>query len=172
MKHTVYGIDIAKTVFQLHTVDMTTGEIVSLKLKREKFLAHFVNRQPCVIGMEACGGAQHWARELIRLGHTVKLLSGRFVKSFVMGNKSDAADARAIWMAVQQPGVKPIAIKTELQQAILALHRLRQGLVKTRTMQINALRGLLTEYGVVMPKGKAGIRQGIAAALEAIADRL
>src|ERR1035437_7702551 len=153
MKHTVYGVDIAKAVFQLHSVDMTTGEIVSLKLKREKFLAHFVNRQPCLIGMEACGGAQHWARELIKLGHTVKLLSGKFVKSFVMGNKSDAADARAIWIAVQQPGVKPIAIKTEQQQAILALHRLRQGLVKTRTMQINALRGLLTEYGVVMPKG-------------------
>lgn len=93
MKHTVFGIDIAKSVFQLHTMDMTTGEIVSLKLKREKFLAHFVNRQPCLIGMESCGGAQHWARELIKLGHTVKLLSGKFVKSFVMGNKSDVADA-------------------------------------------------------------------------------
>ena len=95
--------------------------------------------------MEACGGAQHWARELIKLGHQVKLLAGKFVKSFVMGNKGDAADAKAIWMAVQQPGIKPIAVKTEQQQAILALHRMRQSLVKVGTMQTNALRGLLTE---------------------------
>lgn len=172
MNHTVYGIDIAKSVFQLHTVDMTTGEIVSIKLKREKFLAHFINLPPCLIGMEACGGAQHWARELIKLGHQVKLLAGKYVKSFVMGNKSDTADAKAIWTAVQQPGIKPIAIKTEQQQAILALHRLRQGLVKTRTMQTNALRGLLTEYGFVMPKGKAGLRRDIATTLESLRLRL
>ena len=117
MKHTVVGIDIAKRVFQLHWVDIETGEIVNLQLKREKFLEHFANRQPCLIGMEACGGAQHWAREFIKLGHQVKLLSGKLVKSFVMGNKNDAADARAIWTAVQQPGIKPVAIKTEQQQA-------------------------------------------------------
>lgn len=161
MNHTVYGIGIAKTVFQLHTVDMTTGEIVSIKLKREKFLSYFVNLPPCLIG-----------RELIKLGHSVKLLAGKFVKSFVMGNKSDVADAKAIWVAVQQPGVKPIAIKTEQQQAILALHRLRQGLVKTRTMQTNALRGLLTKYGFVMPKGKAGLRRDIATTLESLRLRL
>lgn len=172
MKHTVVGIDIAKRVFQLHWVDIETGEIVSLKLSREKFLEHFANRQPCLIGMEACGGAQHWARELNKLGHMVKLLAGKLVKSFVMGNKNDAADARAIWTAVQQPGNKPIAIKTEEQQAILALHRMRQGLVKVRTMQINALRGLLTEYGEVMPQGKAALRKGIAPALERVMQRL
>lgn len=172
MNSTVIGIDIAKRVFQLYWVDIETGEIVSLQLKREKFLAHFVNRQPCLIGMEACGDAQHWARELSKLGHEVKLLAGKFVKSFIMGNKSDAADAKAIWIAIQQPGVKPIAIKTEQQQAILALHRMRQGLIKMRTMQVNALRGLLTEYGEVMPQGKAGLRKGIAAALERTAERL
>jgi transposase len=172
MKSTIVGIDIAKRVFQLHWVDIETGEIVSLQLKREKFLAHFVNRQPCLIGMEACGGAQHWAREFIKLGHQVKLLSGKLVKSFVMGNKGDVADAKAIWTAVQQLGIKPIAIKTEEQQAILALHRMRQGLVKMRTMQVNALRGLLTEYGEVMPQGKAGLRNGIAAALAKIELRL
>lgn len=172
MKHTVVGIDIAKRVFQLHWVDIETGEMVSLQLKREKVLEHFANRQPCLIGMEACGGAQHWAREFIKLGHQVKLLSGKLVKSFVMGNKNDAADARAIWTAVQQPGIKPVAIKTEQQQAILALHRMRQGLVKMRTMQTNALRGLLTEYGEVMPQGKAGLRKEIAAVLARIEMRL
>ena len=172
MKHTVVGIDIAKRVFQLHWVDIKTGEIVSLQLKREKFLEHFANRQPCLIGMEACGGAQHWAREFIKLGHQVKLLSGKLVKSFVMGNKGDAADAKAIWTAVQQPGIKPIAIKSEQQQAILALHRMRQGLVKIRTMQVNALRGLLTEYGEVMPQGKMGLRNGIAVALARVERRL
>lgn len=172
MNSTVVGIDIAKRVFQLHWVDIETGEIVSLQLKREKFLEHFANRQPCLIGMEACGGAQHWAREFIKLGHQVKLLSGKLVKSFVMGNKGDAADAKAIWIAMQQPGIKLIAIKTEQQQAILALHRMRQGLVKIRVMQTNALRGLLTEYGEVMPQGKAGLRKGIATALERVELRL
>lgn len=172
MKHTVVGIDIAKRVFQLHWVDIETGEIVSLQLKREKFLEHFINREPCLIGIEACGGAQHWARDFVELGHQVKLLSGKLVKSFVMGNKGDVADAKAIWTAVQRPGLKSITIKTEQQQAILALHRMRQGLVKMRTMQINALRGLLTEYGEVMSQGKAGLRNGIAVALAQVELRL
>lgn len=172
MSHTVVGIDIAKRVFQLHWVDHETGEIFSRQLKRDKFLLHFANKDTCLIGMEACGGSQHWARELIKLGHQVKLLSGKFVKSFVIGNKGDAADAKAIWIAVQQPGVKPIAIKSEQQQAILALHRMRQSLVKIRTMQTNALRGLLTEYGEVMPIGKAALNKGIATALDAVAKRL
>ena len=110
---TVVGIDIAKRVFQLHSIDMETGEIVSLQLKREKFLEHFANRQACLIGMEACGGAQHWARKLSAMGHQVKLLPGKVVKPFVIGNKNDRQDARAIWTAVQQPHVKAVAIKTE-----------------------------------------------------------
>jgi transposase len=93
--------------------------------------------------MEACGGSQHWARALQKLGHEVKLLSGRMVKPFVVGNKNDAADARGIWMAVQQPGIKAVAVKSEEQQAVLALHRMRKQLVKFRTAQSNGLRGLL-----------------------------
>lgn len=168
----VVGIDIAKRVFQLHWIDMETGEIVSLQLKRESFLEHFANRQPCLIGMEACGGAQHWARKLTALGHQVKLLPGKAVKPFVTGNKNDRHDAWAIWTAVQQPHVKVVAIKTEEQQAILALHRMRSQLVKFRTAQINALRGLVAEYGEVMAQGKAGVRAGTKEALARLSDRL
>lgn len=168
----VVGVDIAKRVFQLHWIDMETGEIVSVQTKREKFLEHFANREPCLVGMEACGGAQHWVRKLTAMGHQVKLLPGKAVKPFVTGNKNDRNDARGIWTAVQQPGIKTVAIKTEEQQAILALHRMRSGLVKFRTAQINGLRGLLTEYGEVMPQGKAGIRKGITEALARLSDRL
>ncbi len=168
----VVGVDIAKRVFQLHWIDVETGEIMSVQLKREKFLEHFANRAGCLIGMEACGGAQHWARKLIELGHAVKLLPAKMVKPFVGRNKSDAADARAIWTAVQQPAVKAVAVKSEAQQAVLALHRMRSQLVKFRTAQINGLRGLLAEYGEVMPQGRAGITKGIAAALAQLVDRL
>ena len=104
MKRTVVGIDIAKRVFQLHWVELESGEMVSVQLKRAKFLEHFANRRPCLIGMEACGGSQHWARELQKLGHEVKLLSARMVKAFVSRNKSDAADARAAGEVPHRPG--------------------------------------------------------------------
>lgn len=168
----VVGVDIAKQVFQMHEVDVTTGEITSVQLKRAKFLDHFVNRTPCLIGMEACGGAQHWARRLIALGHTVKLLPAKQVRPFVGGNKNDVADARAIWTAVQQPGIKTVAVKTEAQQAVLAMHRMRQQLVKFRTAQINALRGLLTEYGEVMPLGRHAITKMLPDVLARLAERL
>ena len=169
---TVVGVDTAKRVFQLHWVDMETGEIVDLRLMRAKFLEHFANRAPCLVAMEACGGSQHWARRIRELGHEVRLLPAKMVRPFVGGNKNDAHDARAIWTAVQQAGVKTVAIKSEEQQAILALHRMRQQLVKFRTAQINGLRGLLTEYGEVMPKGRAGMRRDIPAALERVSERL
>lgn len=171
MKLTPVGIDIAKRVFQVHYVDAETGEIVNRQIKRAKFLEHFVNRAPCLIGMEACGGSQHWARQLTKLGHEVKLMPAGFVKAFNIRNKSDAADARAIWLAVQQPG-KAVAVKSEAQQAVLALHRMRQQLVKFRTMQINSLRGLLAEYGEVMGKGRAALDKAIPAVLAGITDRL
>ncbi|MBI5921007.1 MAG: IS110 family transposase [Betaproteobacteria bacterium] len=169
---TVVGIDIAKRVFQLHWIDQETGEIMSLQLKREKFLEHFANRVTCLIGMEACGSSQHWARKLTAMGHHVKLIPAKAVRPFVGGNKNDAHDARAIWIAVQQPTIKAVAVKSEEQQAILALHRMRQQLVKFRTAQINGLRGLLTEYGEVMPKGKKGVEKGITEALQRLSDRL
>lgn len=169
---TVVGVDTAKQVFQLHWVDPQTGEIFSKQLKRAKFLEHFMNKASCLIGMEACSGSQHWARRLQEMGHEVKLMPGKAVKAFVTGNKNDVADARAIWLAVQQPGVHAVAVKSEAQQAILALHRMRQQLVKFRTMQSNGLRGLLGEYGEVMPVGRAALNRGLKEALERLAERL
>lgn len=171
MPLTTVGVDIAKNVIQLHYIDAETGEIINKPIKRAVFLEQFANRAPCLIGMEACGGSQHWARKLVAMGHEVKLMPAKFVKAFVMGNKNDAADARAIWMAVQQPG-KSVAVKTETQQAVLALHRMRQQLVKFRTMQINSLRGLLTEYGEVMAKGRAALDKAVPGVLERLVDRL
>ncbi|GAC1430881.1 MAG: IS110-like element ISPa11 family transposase [Burkholderiaceae bacterium] len=167
-----YGVDIAKNVFQLHWVEPETGEVMNRQIKRAKFLEHFANHTPCLIGMEACGGSQHWARRLTEMGHQVKLTPGKAVKAFVSGNKNDAGDARAIWLAVQQPGVKAVAVKSEEQQAVLALHRMRQQLVKFRTMQGNGLRGLLTEYGEVMSLGRAALNQAMPNVLARLNDRL
>lgn len=171
MKLAPVGVDIAKSVFQVHWVDQESGEIMSKRLKRAVFLEHFANREPCLIGMEACGGSQHWARRLVAMGHQVKLMPAKFVKAFNIGNKNDPADARAIWLAVQQPG-KSVAVKTEGQQAVLALHRMRQQLVKFRTMQINNLRGLLTEYGEVMGLGRTALDKAMPLVLARVADRL
>jgi transposase len=110
---TVVGVDTAKQVFQLHWVDTETGEVVSKQIKRARFLEHFMNKAPCMIGMEACGGSQHWARRLLEMGHEVKLMPGKAVKAFVSGNKNDVADARAIWLAMQQPGMRAVAVKSE-----------------------------------------------------------
>ena len=169
---TVVGVDTAKRVFQLYWVEMETGEIEELRLTRARFLEHFANRVPCVVAMEACGGAQHWARRLRALGHEVRLLPAQMVRPFVGGNKSDAHDARAIWTAAGQPGIATVAIKSEEQQAILALHRMRQQLVKFRTAQSNGLRGLVGEYGEVMARGRAGLRRGMPGALERLSERL
>lgn len=171
MNYTTVGVDIAKSVMQLHWVEAETGEIINKPVKRGAFLEHFANRTPCLIGMEACGGSQHWARRLIEMGHQVKLMPGKFVKAFVMGNKNDAADARAIWMATQMPS-KAVAVKTEAQQAVLALHRMREQKVKFRTAQVNSLRGLLTEYGEVMGKARAALDKAMPGVLETLAERL
>lgn len=169
---TVVGIDVAKNVFQAYWVVPESGEIRNLQIKRAKLLEHFAGRPRCLIGMEACGGSQHWAREFSKLGHDVVLLPAKAVKGFVAGNKSDAIDARAIWMAVRQGGFKRVAVKTEAQQAVLALHRMRQQLTKARTAQSNALRGLLMEYGEVFHQGREALSRGLAAALDRLDSRL
>lgn len=171
MKLTPVGIDLAKNVFQMHYVDEETGEVMNKAIRRTHFLAHFANRSPCLIGMEAGSGAHHWARQLTRMGHQVKLMQGRFVKAFNIRNKNDAADAHAIWLAVQQPG-RSIAIKTEMQQAMLSLHRMREQLVKFRTMQINGLRGLLAEYGEVIGVGRSTLNKTMPAVLVRLSEKL
>lgn len=158
-EHTVIALDIAKQVFQAHTVDAGTGEIVRTKLRRRQVLEYFARLSPATVAMEACGSAHWWARQLMRLGHQVTLLPPRLIRPFVLRNKTDAADAQAIWTAAQQPGMKPVAIKTPTQQATLALHRVRAQLMKMRTMQSNAIRGLLYEFGEVLPDGFRAMRK-------------
>jgi transposase len=168
----VFGLDIAKSIFQLHSVDMQTGEILNVQITRAKMLERFANQVPCLIAIEACGGASYWAREFTKLGHTVRLLHAKIVRPFVTGNKTDATDARGIWLAVQQPGVKFVGIKSASQQATLTLHRQRELLVKMRVMQTNALRGLLYEFGAVFAKGRNAIFKDVEAKLESLQSQL
>ena len=157
---------------QVQNCRVNTGEIINVQIKRAKVLEHFVNKPPCLIAMEACGGAHHWARELSAQGHSVRLLHAKIVRPFVSGNKTDATDARAIWVAVQQPGIKFVGIKTAAQQATLTLHRQRELMMKMRTMQTNALRGLLYEFGATFAQGRKALFKDIEQTLEDLSAQL
>ncbi|MGF6546671.1 transposase [Paraburkholderia youngii] len=141
-------------------------------MKRAQLVPFFANRPVGRVVMEACGSAHHWARVLARLGHGVRLIAAQFVRPFVKSNKNDAADAAAIWEAAQRPGMRFVAVKTEDQQAMLALHRIRQQLVRIRVMQVNQLRGLLYEFGVVLPQGRRTSIEAAKGALASLADQL
>ena len=159
MDRTTYGLDIAKNVMQLHWVEAETGEIGRKKLARAKLAEYFGQLQPVRVVMEACGSAHHWARVLGALGHEVELLPAAQVRPFVRSNKDDAADARAIWLAAQQSDIRRVPLKSVEQQAVLALHRTRSHWVSVRTATVNALRGLLYEFGVVLRGGRqAGLK--------------
>jgi len=166
MKLTTIGIDLAKNVFQVHGVDERGKVGLKKQLKRAQVLVFFAKLTPCLIGMEACASAHFWARKLQALGHTVKLLAPQYVKPYVKSNKNDAADAEAICEAVGRPNMRFVAVKNAEQQAILAVHRARQGLVKARTAQANQIRGLLGEFGVVLPQGISHIAKGLPKILE------
>jgi transposase len=153
MNVTTYAVDLAKRVFQVHWVEPDTGEVKRKTLARAELSVFFARRSPGLVAMEACGSAHHWGRVFKGFGHEVRLISAQFVRPFVQRNKTDAADAQAIWEAVQRPGMRFVALKSEEQQAVLSLHRIRQQLVKIRTMQAHQVRGLLYEFGVVAPKG-------------------
>src|SRR5580700_6187900 len=147
MERTTIGLDIAKRVFQAHSVDLASGEVIRRKLQRAQLL-------------------QHWARQFAKLGHEVKLIAPQFVRPFVKTNKNDVADAQAIWTAAQQPEMRAVAVKTEEQQAVLALHAIRERLKKARTAAINQLHGLMGEFGVELPKGWRTMLPRAAAALD------
>ena len=166
MKITTVGIDLAKNVIQVHGVDAHGKRVLKKQLKREQVIPFFANFQSCLIGMEACGGAHHWARKLQGLGHTVKLMAPQFVKPYVKTNKNDVADAEAICEAVSRPNMRFVPIKNGEQQAVLSLHRARQGFVKARTAQANQIRGLLSEYGIVLPQGISHIAKRVPQILE------
>jgi len=160
MNATTYGLDIARKVFQLYWVDGQSGEIVNRRFAREQLIDFLAQRPAGRVALEACGSAHWWARKIGALGHEVVLLHAKFIRPFVQTNKTDAADARAIWTAVHQPEMRTVAAKTEDQQAMLSVHRMRALLVKFRTMQINQLRGLLYEFGVTFRAGRlAGLNE-------------
>jgi transposase len=155
------GIDLAKSVFQLHGVDEHGRTRLKKKLRRAQVVEFFANLPACVVGMEACASAHFWARTLQGLGHTVRLMAPQFVKPYVKTNKNDAADAEAICEAVGRPGMRFVAIKDVESQALLALHRARQSFIKARTAQANQIRGLLAEFGVVVPQGIGNLQQRV-----------
>jgi transposase len=161
MQITTIGIDLAKNVFQVHGADEHGKAMLKKQLKRDQMAAFFANLPPCLVGMEACGSAHCWARKLQGFGHTVKLMAPQFVKPYVKTNKHDAADAEAICAAVTRPTMRFVPIKNVDQQAVLALHRVRQGLVKARTAQANQIRGLLSEFGLILPQGIAHLYQRV-----------
>jgi transposase len=169
---TIIAIDLAKRVFQIHYVEPQTGAIHSKVLKRAQLVPFFANRPASRVVMEACGSAHHWARVMARLGHDVRLIAAQFVRPFVKSNKNDAADAAAIWEAAQRPGMRFVAVKTKDQQAMLALHRMRQQLVRVRVMQVNQLRGLLYEFGIALPQGRCASIDAAKGALASLADEL
>jgi transposase len=147
------GIDSAKRVFQVHAVDGDGNLVLKKKLGRESVLAFFAKLPPCLVGMEACGAAHHWAREIAALGHDVRLMPPNYVKPFVRRSKNDAADAEACCTAVRQPNMRFVPVKSVEQQGTLAVHTVRDLLVRQRTQAVNALRGHLAEFGVTAPVG-------------------
>jgi transposase len=165
MSHSVIGLDIAKSVFHVYTIQ-ADGKVLKKMLRRQQVLEFFANYPVSLIGIEACGSSHYWARELIALGHNVKLLNARHVKAFVKGNKNDFNDAEAIFDAVSRPNARTIAIKTVEQQDIQLIHRIRQEAVKRRTALVNQIRGLLGERGIVIGQGIHQVRKRLPELLE------
>ena len=172
MQVSTIGLDIAKSLFQVHGVGQGGKVVLRKRLGRARVLAFFANLPRCLIGLEACGGAHYWARELQALGHEVRLMPPQYVKAYVKTNKHDAADAEACCEAVRRPSMRFVAVKTETQQATLMLHRVRDQLVGQRTATINALRGHLAEFGIVAAQRQAGVRQLLARLAEVEDERI
>ena len=153
------GVDLAKNVFQVHGIDAEGGVIFRRQLRRAQMLPFFKKQPSCLVGMEACATSHHWARQLVELGHEVKLMPPKYVKPYVKRNKNDMADAEAICEAVTRPTIRFVEIKTPEQQSVLMLHRTRQLFVRQRTTLINALRAHLAEFGIVAGVGRNGLEK-------------
>ena len=161
MKLRAIGFDLAKSLFQVHGIDQQDRPVLRRQLKRSQVLEFFARLEPCLVGMEGCASAHYWGRKLAALGHTVRLIAPKYVKAYVKTNKNDARDAEAICEALLRPSMRFVALKSAEQQALLALHRLRQGLVDARTALVNQLRGLLGEFGVVVAAGRRRFEQAL-----------
>jgi transposase len=166
MNVTTIGIDLAKNTFSLHGADSRGKMVFRKTLSRGKLLPFLAQQPPSLIGMEACSGAHHWGRQLQALGHRVGIMASRFVAPYRQGGKNDGNDAEAICEAVVRPHMRFVPVKSAEQQALLSLHRVRQGLIKERTATINQLRGLLSEFGLIMPKGRYPAQHHIPRILE------
>jgi transposase len=166
------GLDIAKSVFQVHGIDAEGEVIVRRQLKRRDVLTFFEKLPPCVIGIEACASAHHWSRELQALGHTVRLMPPAYVKPYVKRHKNDAVDAEAICEAVTRPNMRFVATKTQEQQSCLTLHRTRHLFIRQQTSVINIIRAVLAEFGIVAPVGRNGVERLLEVAADANDRRL
>jgi transposase len=169
---TTIGLDIAKSVFQVHGVDADGQVVVRRQLKRGYVLAFFQKLSPCLVGIEACASAHHWSRELQSLGHTVRLMPPAYVKPYVKRQKNDATDAEAICEAVTRPNMRFVETKTSDQQGCLTLHRARQLFIRQRTAVTNAIRGHLAEFGIIAPIGRNGLDQLLRVASDSNDERL
>lgn len=169
---TTVGIDLAKNVFQVHGVDQVGRTVLRKRLRRAEVTAFMARLPSCVVGLEACCGAHYWARVLEGLGHQVKLIAPQFVKPYVKSNKNDANDAEAICEAVGRPHMRFVHRKSIEQQDVQALHRVRSRLIGSRTALVNQIRGLLAEYGVVLPQSIGQVRRGLPMVLEDAGNEL
>lgn len=160
------GLDLAKSVFQVHGVDAAGEVVVRRQVRRSQLLQFFAKQPACLVGLEACASSHHWARQLVGLGHDVKLMPAQYLKPYVKRGKNDAADAEAICEAVTRPTMRFVAIKTPEQQSATMLHRVRLVLCRQRTQLSNALRAHMAEFGIVAPAGRLGLEQ----LLEVVAD--
>ena len=166
MEITVLAIDLAKEVFQLHGTDAQGRAVLKKRLRRSELRVFVANLKPCIIGLEACGGSHYWAREFQKFAHEVRLISPQFVKPFVKSQKNDSNDAEAIAEAVIRPSMRFVPVKQEWQQDIQNIHRIRQRLVRSRTALGNEIRGLLSEYGIVLPRKISNLRKLLPSILE------
>jgi transposase len=167
-KITTVGIDLAKNTFSLHGVDAHGKEVLRRAIPRARLAAFVAQLPPCLIGMEACSGAHEWARRFQALGHTVRIMAAQFVTPYRRSGKNDGNDAEAICEAVQRPSMRFVPVKSVEQQAVLTMHRVRQGYIEERTGTINRIRGLLSEFGVVLPARAVDVKRGARAAAEAL----